>query len=386
MALRKRRQVSTRTGILTIGPGGPRLDGKILLARWSGPHSVAAAARYLKQLGFKDGDRIRVTGTYCTLAGKNVFSITAVEKIKASSSQRAGTALTEGQGKRAAESFVKWYREGANKASKKSAKKKLDKGGAAHKPFFKRGEIGAGGPQSPRKKATRKKSSGKYFRSTIGHEDHSYDFGAPMPPPPPYYLPGKGGYGGGRGFYRPSREPQKAKPISSGKTRGGPPKSKKPPKANGNASPPRPELRAIEATPQLDIVKTLTPGASYRMAVFVDQGAAAAGSEVERVKLKIPWRLRKVAVDVWFDCSSHFSIQDIANPSRVTIQVSTGVSEKLEFTLNIAKGGNNNSRPRYVSAFFRYQDRPCGKIKRYLDVKDGELAWKKPDPPPPLDG
>src|SRR5689334_24822132 len=118
MALKKRRLVLTLTGTLTIAPGGARLDGEILVTRAGGPR---AAAIYLKRLGFKDGDRVRVIGAYRTVGGKTVFSITSVKKITSALPGEPGVGVPKGRRKKtAAKSFIK-------RAVKKSVKKKLRK-------------------------------------------------------------------------------------------------------------------------------------------------------------------------------------------------------------------------------------------------------------------
>jgi hypothetical protein len=144
--------------------------------------------------------------------------------------------------------------------------------------------------------------------------------------------------------------------------------------------PPQPlPSQTVECTPQLEIRKELIPHKAYRMAVFVDQEPAALGSEIQPVKVVVPLDVPEVPVDVWLDCSSHFSVEDVTDPPRVMVKTEKGVSDKLGFTLKVVKGADH--KPMYVSAFFRYNLRPCGKITRYLQLTKGGLRWKKFEKP-----
>jgi CHAT domain len=151
-------------------------------------------------------------------------------------------------------------------------------------------------------------------------------------------------------------------------------------RSSPTAAPPLPKpARMVKATPQLEIRKEQIPGQSYQMAVFLDQAPAAPGAEVKNVKVTIPSDLREFCLDVWLDCSSHFSIDKIAGPSRLTVEADTGTSDELGFTLQVIETSGNS--PMYVSAFFRYGDRPCGRITRFLDFVKGSLRWKQFVPP-----
>ena len=133
--------------------------------------------------------------------------------------------------------------------------------------------------------------------------------------------------------------------------------------------------RTVECMPQLEIRKELVPGKAYGMAVFVDQKAAAPGAEVGPVKIEVPQNAKQVPVDVWLDCSSHFSVEDISNPPQIMVDTESGTSNEMGFTLAVLK--QPDDRPMFVSAFFRYNERPCGKITRYLELANGSLRWKE---------
>lgn len=142
--------------------------------------------------------------------------------------------------------------------------------------------------------------------------------------------------------------------------------------------------RTVECTPQLEIRKELVPAKTYRIAVFVDQGPAAPGAEVQRLKVRVPQNVKYFPVDVWLDCSSHFSVEDTSNPPRISVNTETGISNEMGFTLQVLKSPDGH--PMFVSAFFRYNERPCGKITRYLKMANGSLRWKDFVSPAPTEG
>jgi hypothetical protein len=162
---------------------------------------------------------------------------------------------------------------------------------------------------------------------------------------------------------------------------GGPPpkraggKKKKAPARAPKAVSPEATIRVVECTPQLEIKKEIMAAKVYRMAVFVDQGPVAQGADVQQLKIEIPHDMQQFRVDVWLDCSSHFSVDEIADPPQITVKTATGISDELSFTLKVLKAPDD--RPMFVSAFFRYNGRPCGKITRYLELANGSLRWKE---------
>lgn len=151
-----------------------------------------------------------------------------------------------------------------------------------------------------------------------------------------------------------------------------PDEQKTPGDGDGSGTP----MRTIEAMPQLEITKEIAAGREYRMEVSVNQGPAQEGADVQIVSISAPANVASVPVDVWFDCSSHFTIDDIGKPPVINIQTATGVSDALGFTLK-AQRALDDGLPMFVSAFFRYQGRPSGRITRYLEAAAGSLQWKK---------
>lgn len=149
-------------------------------------------------------------------------------------------------------------------------------------------------------------------------------------------------------------------------------------------SPQQAPTRTVECTPQLEIRKELVPAKAYLMALFVDQGPAPPGAEVQPLKIEVPRDMKQFPVDVWLDCSSHFSLDEVGDPPRITVKTDTGVSDEMGFTLKVLKAPDD--KPMFVSAFFRYNERPCGKINRYLELAGGSLRWKDSVPRGPTEG
>ena len=140
------------------------------------------------------------------------------------------------------------------------------------------------------------------------------------------------------------------------------------------AQPPSPS-RTIECTPQMEIQTELIQKKAYRMRVFVNRGPIAEGSEVERVRVEVPHDLREFPLQVWLDCSSHFDVEDVSDPPIVKVNTETATSDELGFTLKVLT--TTDKSPMFVSAFFRYNGRPSGKITRFLEWADDVLRWKK---------
>lgn len=132
--------------------------------------------------------------------------------------------------------------------------------------------------------------------------------------------------------------------------------------------------RVVECTPQLETRKVLLAAKAYRLAVFLDQGPVAPGADVQKAKVEVSIETEFFELDVWLDCSSHFALDGMPDRARITVSTQSGVSDELEFTLRVLHFGDD--RPMYVSAFFRYNGRPSGKITRYLEFVGNELRWK----------
>ena len=111
------------------------------------------------------------------------------------------------------------------------------------------------------------------------------------------------------------------------------------------------------------------------MGLLLDQKPASAGADVRPVSITIPLNLSEVSVDVWLDCSSHFTIGEVPDPPVLTVDAQTGISTELPFTLHVLQP--RDSKPMYVSAFFKFEHRPCGRITRYLEMTSGGLKWKE---------
>lgn len=149
------------------------------------------------------------------------------------------------------------------------------------------------------------------------------------------------------------------------------------------ASPQRAPKRIVKATPQMELRKELVPQKSYLVGVFVNQDAPAAGADVDEVVAEIPLGLHEFDLEVWLDCSHHFHLDNVTN-TRVKVNADTGVSDELSFQLNVVKDPDES--PMYVSAFFRYNQRPSGKIMRYLEWAGSKLRWKRFSPAKQAEG
>ncbi|MDP9161434.1 MAG: hypothetical protein M3O09_14530 [Acidobacteriota bacterium] len=75
--------MSTKSGVLDISGNVARLDDGTLLARCDEDDPVSAGAAFLRGLGFRTGDRIRVTGSDDQIGGVAVFCMTGAVAIGA---------------------------------------------------------------------------------------------------------------------------------------------------------------------------------------------------------------------------------------------------------------------------------------------------------------
>jgi nucleoid DNA-binding protein len=130
----------------------------------------------------------------------------------------------------------------------------------------------------------------------------------------------------------------------------------------------------VHATPQMEFSGEPTEPNRYPLAIYLDKSTAAEGAIVEGVVLELPRELLECRVDVWMDCSPQLKIEGLAEDARLTLNVASGVSDKLGLTLTVVE--KSKDQPMYVSAFFRYVNRPCGKITRFLEHVGKRLRWK----------
>jgi hypothetical protein len=146
--------------------------------------------------------------------------------------------------------------------------------------------------------------------------------------------------------------------------------------------PPQLPAKTVECTPQLEIRRELQPKV-YQMAVWVDQQSAAPGADVQTIEVTVPQSTRSFDLDVWLDRSSHFDLKT-DGPPTLTVDADKGVSDPLNCTVTVLHTAHD--RPMYVSAFFRYQGRPCGKITRFFEFRNGVLTPTKIAAPPKSEG
>lgn len=132
-------------------------------------------------------------------------------------------------------------------------------------------------------------------------------------------------------------------------------------------------LVTVTATPQMDFAGKPTEPNSYPLAVWLDQGPAAEGAVVEGVSVEVLEGQEICDVEVWMDCSPGFRIEDLPENAHVRLGVKNGMSNQLKAKLLVV--GPSKGQPMYVSAFFRYRGRPCGKITRFLEKIGGTLRW-----------
>jgi hypothetical protein len=145
-----------------------------------------------------------------------------------------------------------------------------------------------------------------------------------------------------------------------------------------------PPMRIVECTPQIEKRKELEPGKAYRCAVWVDQGPAAKGADVQRVKVELPANVKSFSLEIWFDSSSHFAVEDLESPPTLDVKVATGMSNERAFTLRLIKAPDE--KPMFVTAFFRFNGRPCGKITRFIEMGAQGWDWKDFVPARPTEG
>jgi hypothetical protein len=143
-------------------------------------------------------------------------------------------------------------------------------------------------------------------------------------------------------------------------------------------------LLTLESTPQMDLAKEHLAGVLYELEIYLDQKEAPDGAEVQKSIIQHSRGVTSIQIQVWFDCSSHLSVEDVPQDAVITVDTKTGVSDRLRATLRLLPTGGNG--PFFLTAFFRYNGRPCGKITRYLVRTSASAQWLATTPEPDTDG
>jgi len=141
--------------------------------------------------------------------------------------------------------------------------------------------------------------------------------------------------------------------------------------------------RKVECMPQLEIAAELEKGTLYGLEVSLDQGPAAPGADVRTSEFDVPEDLTEFAVDVWFDCSAGLTLENVPDKPQVTVQSASGLSDHLAIQMRVDASLHDGAQPLFVSAFFRYNGRPSGKITRFLEQRRGNWSFKGAVPAAP---
>ncbi len=138
--------------------------------------------------------------------------------------------------------------------------------------------------------------------------------------------------------------------------------------------------RSVRATPHLDFAGEPLAGGAQPLMVFLDQETPEEGSATRAVELTVPQSLKSCRIQCWADCSSHFVLADLPADAALTLDVASGVSDMVRFTLGMAEPlavAAAAEEPMSVTVFFEYEGRASGKVTRFLELRRGRLAWKR---------
>lgn len=150
-----------------------------------------------------------------------------------------------------------------------------------------------------------------------------------------------------------------------------PPPAPPPPRAADDS------VETLERTPHMDLSAEppLPPGAEFTATVWADREGQRQGETSEGISIAAPASVRSFDLDVQLLTSAHFAVT--ARPALpLTLDRDEDASNRLEFRLRVlaadelAALGDEVADPArgYLSATFRYQGRPAGKVTRLVDL------------------
>ena len=128
----------------------------------------------------------------------------------------------------------------------------------------------------------------------------------------------------------------------------------------------------IRRTPHLDAPKELdkTPGAEFRVSVFVDSKELRTGESGEGLDLELPPDVDTVDVGVLLQLTNHFELAEGSEFGTITIARDEKDSAKLEFKLRVVSRPPDGQAA--ISALFTLRGRSCGHVARVWE-------WAKDD-------
>lgn len=129
------------------------------------------------------------------------------------------------------------------------------------------------------------------------------------------------------------------------------------------------DLEVVRRTPHLDLVpaRSLRPGQSFTVAIYADTTALRPHETGQDVEITAPSSVERFDLEVWLRASRHFAF---AGPQEQGLVIERRRSESTVavFHLQVRDEISAAAGPPEISAYFTYDRRPCGFIRRAVDL------------------
>ncbi len=150
--------------------------------------------------------------------------------------------------------------------------------------------------------------------------------------------------------------------------------------ANGGPRPPRRPARPSEVvrTPHLDVPEeALAPGEAFEVRVYLDRARARRGEQGTRVRIAAEPGETRVTLEVVLLHTEHFRTS-AAKVKELALELDAARSAELRFRLEVRRRLPSDAGPAEITALFVADGRPCGQVRRTLEIAAAEPARRAP--------
>jgi hypothetical protein len=138
---------------------------------------------------------------------------------------------------------------------------------------------------------------------------------------------------------------------------------------------------SLRRTPHMDASPggPLRPGALLQVSVYADKETARPGEEAEEIVIEAPPELLRFDIQVWLVGTGHFAILGEALKVLVIDRVKD-TSEAVVFQVKVNETISDTSEAA-LTAYFTYKGRPCGRVRRTVEIRLRERDLAPPTKP-----
>jgi hypothetical protein len=140
------------------------------------------------------------------------------------------------------------------------------------------------------------------------------------------------------------------------------------------------DIETVERIPHMEFQENGPE--KFTISVFANTEPADDDALVQALTLKIPKKMKQFTVAVSFECSVHFRLE-ASNSTELIFLRNKPESSRASCSVTLILP--DDSSPMFLTALFRHNGRPSGKITRFLgyDGQQRQFFWKKPPPVSP---